>query len=163
MPTQVSDGKNESGAQAMSSSDRSLFSRRSFLRWSQSAMALFGAAPVIGAAEAVAAPAADSPADRLLRQAWRRQDHQCCRNLHNAYCGLHAAAGPSCRRTGRAPPRPALRSPGEVRGVPRKEAPLRRRRCHLRRVRRDYSRHRCLHGLGQWQQARRRSRRMSAQ
>jgi L-seryl-tRNA(Ser) seleniumtransferase len=46
----------------MSSSDRSLFSRRSFLRWSQSAIALFGAAPIIGAAEAVAAPAADSPA-----------------------------------------------------------------------------------------------------
>src|SRR5215471_8543143 len=46
----------------MSSSDRNLFSRRSFLRWSQSAIALFGAAPVIGVAEAAASPEAQAPA-----------------------------------------------------------------------------------------------------
>ena len=35
-----------------SNGDRSLFTRRSFLRWSQSAMALFGAAPIVGAGKA---------------------------------------------------------------------------------------------------------------
>ncbi len=40
-----------------SSADHSLFTRRSFLRWSQSAMALLGAAPFVGTAtQALAAP-----------------------------------------------------------------------------------------------------------
>ena len=40
-----------------SSADRGLFTRRSFLRWSQSAMALLGAAPFVGTAtQALAAP-----------------------------------------------------------------------------------------------------------
>ncbi len=51
----------------MSSSDeRSLFTRRSFLRWSQSAMALLGAAPIVGvgtASKAFALPAASNSAD----------------------------------------------------------------------------------------------------
>jgi uncharacterized pyridoxal phosphate-dependent enzyme len=47
----------------MSSSNRTLFSRRSFLRRSQTALALIGAAPAIGVAEAVAAtPASEAPA-----------------------------------------------------------------------------------------------------
>lgn len=37
--------------------EHGLFTRRSFLRWSQSAMAFFGAAPLLGATEAIAAPA----------------------------------------------------------------------------------------------------------
>jgi L-seryl-tRNA(Ser) seleniumtransferase len=48
------------------SSDRSLFTRRSFLRWSQSAMALLGAAPMVGigtAAEALALPTPSTSAD----------------------------------------------------------------------------------------------------
>jgi len=48
------------------SSDRSLFTRRSFLRWSQSAMALLGAAPIVGvgtATEAFALPIPANPAD----------------------------------------------------------------------------------------------------
>ena len=40
------------------SSSNALFSRRSFIKWSQSAMALLSAAPVVSAAEAVAAPVA---------------------------------------------------------------------------------------------------------
>ena len=36
--------------------EHGLFTRRSFLRWSQSAMAFFGAAPLLGATEAIAAP-----------------------------------------------------------------------------------------------------------
>ena len=51
----------------MSSSDeRGLFTRRSFLRWSQSAMALLGAAPIVGvgtASKAFALPAASNSAD----------------------------------------------------------------------------------------------------
>src|SRR5260370_5335826 len=40
-----------------SSADHSLFTRRSFLRWSQSAMALLGAAPFVGTAtQALPAP-----------------------------------------------------------------------------------------------------------
>src|SRR6184192_3794409 len=46
-----------------SSGNRGHFSRRSFLRWSQSAMALLGAAPAIGAAETFsAAPSAENGA-----------------------------------------------------------------------------------------------------
>jgi L-seryl-tRNA(Ser) seleniumtransferase len=42
------------------SGNHNLFSRRSFLKWSQSAMALLGAAPLVGgAADAVAAPIAE--------------------------------------------------------------------------------------------------------
>lgn len=47
----------------MSSVNQTPFSRRSFLKWSQSAMALFGAAPLIAATEAVAAPAASAGED----------------------------------------------------------------------------------------------------
>jgi L-seryl-tRNA(Ser) seleniumtransferase len=36
--------------------EHGLFTRRSFLRWSQSAMAFLGAAPLLGATEAIAAP-----------------------------------------------------------------------------------------------------------
>src|ERR1700733_2011113 len=46
--------------------ERGLFTRRSFLRWSQSAMALLGAAPIVGAGaatEAFALPAASNSAD----------------------------------------------------------------------------------------------------
>src|SRR5258708_21754975 len=49
-----------------SSAERGLFTRRSFLRWSQSAMALLGAAPIVGAgagSEAFALPAASNSAD----------------------------------------------------------------------------------------------------
>jgi L-seryl-tRNA(Ser) seleniumtransferase len=49
-----------------SSDDRSLFTRRTFLRWSQSAMALFGAAPIVGAgaaSEAFALPSSTNSAD----------------------------------------------------------------------------------------------------
>src|SRR5258705_663739 len=48
------------------SAERGLFTRRSFLRWSQSAMALLGAAPIVGAgaaSEAFALPAAANSAD----------------------------------------------------------------------------------------------------
>ena len=48
------------------SSDGSLFTRRSFLRWSQSAMALLGAAPIVGvstATEAFALPTPNSADD----------------------------------------------------------------------------------------------------
>jgi len=38
----------------MSSSTNTLFSRRSFLKWSQSAMTLLGAAPLVKGAEAIA-------------------------------------------------------------------------------------------------------------
>ncbi|WP_260704719.1 selenocysteine synthase [Edaphobacter flagellatus] len=41
----------------MSSENRALFSRRSFLRWSQSAMAMFGAAPFLSKTAEAAAPA----------------------------------------------------------------------------------------------------------
>lgn len=40
----------------MSSENRALFSRRSFLRWSQSAMAMFGAAPLLGKVAEAAVP-----------------------------------------------------------------------------------------------------------
>ena len=46
--------------------ERGLFTRRSFLRWSQSAMALLGAAPIVGASaasEAFALPAASNSPD----------------------------------------------------------------------------------------------------
>lgn len=47
-----------------SSENHTLFSRRSFLKWSQSAMALLGAAPLLGdAAEAAAAPAPSAGPD----------------------------------------------------------------------------------------------------
>jgi L-seryl-tRNA(Ser) seleniumtransferase len=49
-----------------SNGDRSLFTRRSFLRWSQSAIALLGAAPIVGASaasEAFALPASTNSAD----------------------------------------------------------------------------------------------------
>src|SRR6201985_3764482 len=49
-----------------SSGDRNRFTPRTFLRWSQSAMALFGAAPIVGAgpaSEAFALPATSNSAD----------------------------------------------------------------------------------------------------
>jgi L-seryl-tRNA(Ser) seleniumtransferase len=44
-----------------SNGDRSIFTRRSFLRWSQSAMALLGAAPIVGASGASRAFALPGP------------------------------------------------------------------------------------------------------
>ena len=46
-----------------SNGERSLFTRRSFLRWSQSAMALLGAAPVVRASAASEAFALSTPSN----------------------------------------------------------------------------------------------------
>src|SRR5438270_5181727 len=58
--------KEENQRATMSSRAKGVLSRRSFLRWSQSAMALLGAAPIVGvgkASEALALPAASNSAD----------------------------------------------------------------------------------------------------